>query len=305
MIVSASYRSDIPAFYAEWFRNRFRAGHCRVVNPYGGGAYTVSLRDGVDGFVFWTRNAAPFRDALREVRDAGIPFVVQYTLTGYPHPLDPSVPDAQQALATIRALAAEYGPRAVVWRYDPIVVTDLTPAGHHRVTFARLAEGLAGAVDEVVISFASIYRKTARNLGAAARRHGFAWADPEAGEKRALLTDLAGIAAAQGMACTLCSQPDLLVAGVDGARCVDAARLSAVAARPVAARPKGNRPGCLCHESRDIGDYDSCLHGCVYCYAVAARAAARRRWQAHDPNGEFLIPPAQKSMQRPLRSQSS
>jgi hypothetical protein len=296
MIVSASYRTDIPAFYGAWFVNRLRAGWCRVANPYGGPPSTVPLAGpGVDGFVFWTRNAGPFRPALAEVAARGLPFVVQFTITGYPRALETSVTDAARAAAQLRGLADMYGPRAAVWRYDPVLVTDLTPPAWHLETFSRLAAGLAGATDEVVVSFANIYRKTARNLTAAARRHGFAWRDPEPGEKRALLAALAPVAAEHGMALTLCTQPALLepapVPGTAPARCVDAVRLSDVAGRPVAAREKGNRPGCHCAESRDIGAYDTCPHGCVYCYAVRDRDRARRAHKAHDPGGPFLLPP--------------
>lgn len=119
MIISASYRTDIPAFHAAWFENRFRAGFARVVNPYGGPPSTVPLRQGVDGFVFWTRNAAPFHGALRLVRRAELPFVVQYTVTAYPRALDRSVIEPERALADIRALAAEHGPRAVVGATTP------------------------------------------------------------------------------------------------------------------------------------------------------------------------------------------
>ncbi len=289
MIVSASYRTDIPAFYGAWFANRFRAGFARVRNPYGGNPYTVPLREGVDGFVFWTRNARPFLPVLREVRDSGLPFVVQYTVTAYPRALETSVAPAADAVATIRELAEAFGPRAVVWRYDPIVATSLTTADWHVATVARLAAALEGAVNECCASFATIYRKTARNMDVAARAHRFAWKDPAEERKRLLLARLQDKAAAHGMTLTLCSQPDLLVDGVAAARCVDAARLSDIAGRQIATRTKGNRPGCFCAESRDLGDYDTCPHGCVYCYAVGSRAAAKRRHRLHDPNGEFLI----------------
>lgn len=296
MIISASYRTDIPAFYGEWFVNRFRAGFARVANPYGGPAGSVSLRDGVDGFVFWTRNAQLFLPALAEVRAAGIPFVVQYTVTGYPRALESSVVEAGRAVAAVRALSARYGPKAVVWRYDPVVVSELTPPAFHRDNFSRLADMLAGAVDEVVISFATIYRKTARNMEAAARAHGFGWRDLGEAEKRELAAGLVRLAAARGMRLTLCSQEAYLVPGAEGAACVDARRLEEVArgwglSSAIAARVKGNRPGCLCHESRDIGAYDSCPHGCVYCYAVGSRSLAKRRHGEHDPASEFLIRP--------------
>lgn len=297
MIISASYRTDIPAFYAAWFENRFRAGFARVVNPYGRQVSEVPLRAGVDGFVFWTRNAQPFAGALRLVRAAGLPFMVQYTVTGYPRTLERSVVEPERAVADIRAIAAEHGPRAVVWRYDPIVFSDVTPVDFHRANFARLAAALAGAVDEVVISFAQIYKKTARNMDAAARAHGFAWQDPDDDAKRMLATELAAVAAGHGMRLSVCSQAAYTVPGAHGAACIDARRLEDVAAgwgapRAIAAKVKGNRPDCLCHESRDIGAYDTCPHGCAYCYAVGSRTLAKRRFAEHDPLSEFLIAPA-------------
>ncbi|HVO13626.1 MAG TPA: DUF1848 domain-containing protein [Alphaproteobacteria bacterium] len=291
MIISASYKTDIPAFYGDWLMARLDAGYCHVVNPYGRQVHRVDLRpEAVDGFVFWTRNLALFMAPLAEIERRGFPFIVQFTLTGYPRALEAATVAAGRAVGQIRAVAADYGPRAAVWRYDPILVSSLTPLDWHRVHFARLADALAGAVDEVVVSFAQIYRKTGRNLAAAARRHGFDWRDPEPAEKRALLADLARIAAARGMRLTLCTQPELVMDGIGAARCVDAQRLSDVAGHPIAARQKGNRPGCLCAQSRDIGDYDSCTQGCVYCYAVSSRALAQRRRRAHDPASEMLIP---------------
>ena len=142
----------------------------------------------------------------------------------------------------------------------------------------------------MVFSFLQPYRKTTRNLDAAASLHGFGWRDPPLDEKRALLTDLSAIALNAGMAPTLCTQPHLLdVPGVSAARCIDMKRLSDIAGRHIAGRRKGNRPGCDCAESRDIGDYDTCLQGCAYCYAVNSRVVAQRRLKAHDPEGEFLI----------------
>lgn len=272
MIVSASYRSDIPAFYARWFEERLEAGSVAVKNPYGGAHYTVSLRPGdVAAYVFWTRNAAPFATALRRVAGDGVPFVVQFTITGYPRALESSVIDEERAVAQIRDLAGRYGARAVVWRYDPVLLTSLTPPDWHRARLARLAGLLRGSVDEVCLSFAHVYAKTRRNLGRAAEQHGFSWYDPEDAEKAALLAELSNIANDYCMAGTVCSQPDL---GGVPARCIDVGRLSDVAGRLVRARRKGNRPGCLCAESRDIGAYDTCPHGCVYCYAVRDRDKA-------------------------------
>jgi len=297
MIVSASYRTDIPAFYGEWFLNRLKAGFCRVANPYGGKPYDVPLAgERVDGFVFWTRNAAPFRAALERLAADGVPFVVQYSLTAYPRPLEASVVDCERTIAAMRDLAARFGPRMVVWRYDPVLVSSLTPPAWHRETFARLAEALTAgtmpATDEVVLSFAQVYAKTRANTDRAAARHGFSWCDPPTDEKRALLADLTRIASERELTASLCAQPALLGSGLTAARCIDVERLSKVAGRAIGAREKGNRPGCLCAESRDIGAYDSCPHGCVYCYAVRRPTVAKANYQSHDPEGEFLLPPA-------------
>jgi hypothetical protein len=288
MIVSASYRTDIPAFYAPWFMNRLAAGFCRVRNPYGGADYRVDLTpEAVDGFVLWTRNIAPLQPGLETVRQRA-PFVVQFTVTGYPRPLEAAVIAAERAVEQIRGLRRDWGPRAAVWRYDPILLTSLTPAAWHLANFGGLAAALAGAVDEVAVSFAQSYRKTRRNLDAAAAESGFTWRDPPDGEKRNLLSRLAAIAGEHGMRLTICTQPELAVPGAEPSRCIDAARLGDVAGTPLSARTKGNRPGCLCAESRDIGIYDSCPHGCVYCYAVTSRTRAAAFKGAHDPDAERL-----------------
>jgi DNA repair photolyase len=288
MIVSASYRTDIPAFHTRWLLERLAAGYAEVRNPYGGAPYRVSLAAGdVTGFVLWTRNLKPLLPHLPAIA-ARAPFTVQFTLTGYPRALEPAVIAEEAGIAQLQALRRDWGPRVAVWRYDPILATSLTPPEAHRASFTRIALALRGSVDEVVVSFADLYRKSARNLAAAAKRHGFTWRDPEPAEKRVLLADLARIAAEQGMHLTLCTEPELVCEDIAPARCIDAERLSDVAQQPIAAREKGNRPGCLCAESRDIGAYDTCAQGCVYCYAVSSSEQAAARIQAQDASAPSL-----------------
>jgi hypothetical protein len=278
MILSASYRSDIPAFHGDWFLAALTAGEVAVANPYNRRTSIVNLRpNAVDGYVFWTRNARPFARALAAVAAQGKPFVVQYTIIGYPRSLDANVIDPALAIANAREIAHAYGRRAVVWRYDPILLTPETETAWHRANFAKVADALAGITDEVIISFAQLYAKSARNLAKA----GLIWRVPDLAEQAALTAELGEAAAQRGMSLSLCTQPDLSAAsGLPGARCVDAARLGDIAGRPVAAAAKGNRPGCLCAESRDIGAYDSCVHGCNYCYAVSDHTAVQRRMRA-------------------------
>ncbi|MGE5672874.1 MAG: DUF1848 domain-containing protein [Mycobacterium leprae] len=284
MIISASYKTDIPAFYGDWFMRRLKAGFCEMVNPYGGQLYRIPLTpDQVDGFVFWTKNVGPFLPHLAEIRRMGYPFMVHYGISAYPRVIEPRVAPADRAVAHMRQLAESYGPRVAVWRYDPILITSLTPVEFHRRNFATLAAQLAGTTDEVVISFAQIYRKTERNLSAAARLHGFTWEDPADAVKCELTGELVAIARSHGMELSVCSQAAYCVSGAAPARCVDARRLSDVAGRKITARRQGNRPDCGCDQSRDIGAYDTCPHGCVYCYAVQSPAAAKRSLQSHNP----------------------
>lgn len=284
MIISASYRTDIPAFYGPWFLQRLNDGHCSVANPWGGKPYSVALTsDAVDGFVFWTRNLRPFAPHLTTVRRHA-PFVVHYTVTSYPRMFDARTPTARHAVDDIREAAQTYGQSAVVWRYDPVLISSLTPMAWHLRNFRVLASQLAGAIDEVVVSYTHFYRKTERNLTRAAEDHGFIYQNPPPTEKQGLIAELAEISAEFGIALTICAQPEFQAGDAGAARCIDADRLARVADQPVDAAVKGNRPGCLCHESRDIGAYDTCPHGCVYCYAVRNRDEAKIRFTEHDPS---------------------
>lgn len=293
MIISASYKTDIPAFYGEWLLNRVQTGFCRMVNPYNRKQVVrVPLgRDDVDAFVFWTRNVRPFFGGLETLRGLGYPFTVQFTITGYPAELETSVIPPRRTVDDFRKLAEIYGPRVAVWRYDPILLSSLTDLDFHRRNFETLSRSLAGATDEVVVSWTQFYRKTQRNLAAASTSGDFTAADPDDEAKRSLLAEFQAIAADRGMALTICSQPGLLVEGAGEARCIDSTRLRDVAGHDVTPRGKAPRPTCRCLPSRDIGEYDTCPHGCVYCYAVASPPKAAERYRRHDPAAEFLFTP--------------
>jgi len=302
MIISASSRTDIPAFYGEWFQNRLDAGYCLSVNPFNGAVYRIGLqRHEVEGFVFWTKNLGPFLPRLRVLTDRGFPFVIQYTINGYPRRLEPSVGPAESACEHMRFVSRTYGSKVGVWRYDPILLTDLTDFDFHRTNFAGLAGELAGAVDEVVVSYASLaYRKARRNLDLAARRGGFRWDDPDDDRKQAFLSELAVIAAGHEMTLRLCAQPKYLSPGVREASCIDAGRLAQVAGHPISGWKPGHRgKQCACDYSRDIGAYDTCLHGCVYCYALSDLRVSRALHRQHDPLAEWLLPPRRVDRKKP------
>src|SRR5437660_1588400 len=145
MIISASYKTDIPTFYGEWFMNRLQAGSCKMVNPYGGQVYTIPLApETVDGFVFWTKNIGPFLKHLPEVHERGYTFIVQHTINGYPRQLESKVIDYSHTIEHMKKLSSEYGPDIAIWRYDPIIISSLTTLDWHRQNFEGLAKSLEG-----------------------------------------------------------------------------------------------------------------------------------------------------------------
>ncbi|MBN1866537.1 DUF1848 family protein [Candidatus Sumerlaeota bacterium] len=165
LIVSASRRTDIPAFYGEWFRRRLDAGWCETANPFTGHTYRVSLApDDVLGWVFWSRNYEPFLDVLRDLHRRGQRFLCHFTIIGYPRILEPRAPDADRMIDVAHRLAADFGLEVVQWRYDPILLSSLTPPEWHEHHFAEMARRLRGAARRCLFSFPTMYKKTARNL---------------------------------------------------------------------------------------------------------------------------------------------
>jgi hypothetical protein len=282
-IVSASRRSDIPAFYSRWFINRVRAGFCHTINPFGGQVRRVSLRpEDTLGFVFWTRHAKPLERRLDDLRDYRYYFHV--TVNGYGPALERRNPRLEQAVAGFRRLADRISPARVNWRYDPIVLGESTPPEYHLRHFDELARELEGYTSRCYFSFVSVYGKTKRNMGAT----GLSWIEPGAETRAGLSKQLAAIAASRGIALLSCCEDALVCCGVGKARCVDGEILGLD--QPLRSVP--SRPQCGCVESVDIGAYDTCQFDCTYCYATNSWTAARRRAGAHDPEDTVLWRPS-------------
>ncbi|HPU75793.1 MAG TPA: DUF1848 family protein, partial [Bacillota bacterium] len=154
MIISASRRTDIPAFYTKWFMNRIRQGSCVVVNPFNSSQrYCVDLApDAVDAIVFWSKNPAPLIPHLGELDDMGYRYYFQLTICNYPRDIEQYLPPLPERIATAVELARRIGPRRVIWRYDPIIISSRTDAQFHRREFASLASALEGSTTRVVVS---------------------------------------------------------------------------------------------------------------------------------------------------------
>jgi hypothetical protein len=306
MIISASYKTDIPAFYGQWFMNRLEAGYCRVVNPYSQQPFTVSLdKSYAEGFVFWTKNITPFFDNLQKVQNLDYPFIVQYTINNYPSILESRVIDYSMSIKNVKKISDTFGKRVCVWRYDTIIISEITPVSFHLSNFESLCRELTGYVDEVVVSFVQLYKKTKINFEKNLTKEGIQYFEPSLQEKMDILKGLLEIAMVFELQLTLCSQPECLIDGVNEARCVDAKRISSIGGTRIDSKLKGARQECGCFESRDIGDYDTCPHGCIYCYAVKNHEVALARYKKHDPKSEFLFTPDNYVPEELLRPQSS
>ncbi len=275
-VISASRRSDVPAYHSAWLMERLRSGWCEVRNPFGGQVRRVDLRpDAVLALVLWTRDPSPLLPHLPELVERGYRAMLQLTLDDYPAFLEPAAPDAARVVEAAAGFREVMGEASIVWRYDPVILTERTPPSYHRRRVGELSRRLEGLTDTCVTSFVDLYRKTLRNLEPALEAEGIGRLPVDPTRDETLVSDLALTVAERGMALELCCEPDLEGEHAGRARCVDDRRLARLLGEPVRLRAAPTRKGCGCRASVDIGAYDTCARGCVYCYANRSPSAGR------------------------------
>ncbi len=285
MLLSVSRRTDIPAHYAPWFYNRLQAGFVLVRNPRNPHAVSkISLSpDVVDGIVFWTKNPVPMLGRLDALR--AYPFVFQFTLTPYGPDVEPGLPAKREVLLpAFRELSRRLGPARVLWRYDPIFLSPRYTEAFHLRAFAALAKALSPYTEVCTLSFLDVYRGIRHRLAPLQA----APCPPDA--QRRLAEGFSEIAKRYGLRLQTCAEEiDLSAYGIEHGHCVDGALFSRLLGCPLAVRKDPNqRPACGCAESIDIGAYDTCRSGCVYCYATASAASAANHASLHDPDSPLL-----------------
>lgn len=294
MIISASRRTDIPAFYSKWFMNRIRAKYCLVPNPHNMnqvGRILLNPSD-VEAIIFWSKNPAPLLPYLDELDKLGFHYYFQFTLNDYPRALEPNIPPIHDRISTFKDLSQVVGPLRVIWRYDPIIISNLTTCEFHRERFAQIAEELKGKTYRVMVSIVDFYQKTERRLSQLEKEEGFSFErDPLFLTSTAnLLKDLAGIAEKNSMQIFTCAEEkDYSPLGVPQGRCIDDRLLAKIWSLNLAYRKDPyQRASCLCMRSKDIGINDTCIHGCPYCYSTTNYTVAQRRFNEHDPDSPIL-----------------
>ncbi len=293
MIVSASRATDIPAFYSRWFFDRLREGYARWRNPYSGKDSYVSF-DRTRFIVFWSKNPAPIIKYLPLLKERKIGCYFQFTLNDYEaEGLEPNLPSLNQRIETFKQTANLLGVGSVVWRFDPLVLTDMISADDLLRKIENIAGKLKGYAEKLVFSFADIstYKKVGRNLSAAGINYR-EWTESEMLNFARQLSDLN----LELELATCAEKIDLSQFGISHNRCIDPdliirlapdlhSEISGIKA------DKGQRPLCGCVTSKDIGAYNTCPHGCAYCYANSSPFSAHQNYLRHqqNPNDDSII----------------
>lgn len=282
LIISASRATDIPAFYADWFFRRLEKGYVRWRNPFSGQDSYVSFGN-TRFIVFWSKNPAPLLPYLPILKERGIGCYIQYTLNDYEaEGLEPNVPPLSQRIETFRRAVEALGRGAVVWRFDPLVLTYKINIDTLLEKIAHIANALTGYTEKLVFSFADIesYKKVSRNL----RQSGInyrEWDEESMRESAARLSTLNRNNWNLELA-TCAERIDLSEYGIGHNRCIDPELISRLAPDDEilqnflynAKTDTGQRKACGCILSKDIGAYNTCPHGCLYCYANTSSASA-------------------------------
>ncbi len=293
MIISASRRTDIPAFYSPWMMHRLREGFCDVPNPFNiKKIRRVSLKPSdVEAIVFWTRYPAPMLSSLVDCIQMGHNILFLVTITGYPRFMELNRPPVQKSLDSVLRLAERIGHNRIMWRYDPIVMTQRFSADYHRLQFHKLASALSGSTNRVTVSFFQEYSKNRKRMREALQDD-MGPIQLERHEEDSLLTDLACISQTFGMSFSICASGDrILPDGVLAGSCIDAGLIHKEFGTTVSSgKDSGQRKTCGCVPSCDIGMYDSCHFGCAYCYAVKNFSLAQKNRLLHDPTASSLLP---------------
>lgn len=307
VIVSASRSTDIPAFFSEWFMARLHRGYVRWINPFNRLPQYVSFsRTRV--IVFWSKNPKPLIQYLPEIDAKGINYYFQFTLNDYTaEGLEPNVPPLSQRVETFKALSDKLGKKRVIWRFDPLILTDTLTVDRITDRIAEVATMIRSYTERLVISFADIkvYKKVQNNL---AREHvNYHEFTPE------LMIEVARRLQVMnrewGLKIATCAEcVDLEPYGIEHNRCIDDRLMTdvfpqdrklmdflgfqpdffAAPSRPYM-KDKGQRKECGCIMSKDIGMYDTCHHLCAYCYANTSCKAVENNIRRHNPNSDALV----------------
>ncbi len=281
MIISASRRTDIPAFYSEWFMNRLAEGYVLIPNPRNPNRLgRVKLTpENVDCIAFWTKNPIPMFERFPMLDSMGYSYYMQFTLTAYDNTIETNLPPKAELLQAFIEMSKQIGACRSIWRYDPIIIDIKHPVEWHIDQFTAMCERLQSYMERCVISFVDPYKSLNNRYRALTN-----------GEMIAIASGFAEIADKYGITLYTCAEEiELSQYGIKHGSCIDQQLIEKIIGSRIAAKNDANqRTACRCIESIDIGAYDTCSHGCVYCYATSSAKTVLRRMGAHDPHSPMI-----------------
>ena len=286
MILSVSRRTDIPAFYAEWFMERLRQKYVLVRNPFN--AHNISRiplsPENVDAIVFWTKNSKPIHRYLDEIDELGYKYYFQYTITPYRNDLEEKVQDKKEIVETFKKLSEKIGSEKVILRYDPVILSDNYTIDFHKKAFARLCDLLAPYTKKIVFSFLDDYKKISKNIKQLNIK------EISAEEMCIMAEYFADTAKKYNLKIESCAeQIDLERFGINHGKCIDNELIEKITGYKLSVGRDNQRNACGCIKCIDIGEYNTCMHKCLYCYANINKDAAFTNYKLHDNKSPLLI----------------
>lgn len=286
MILSVSRRTDIPAFYAEWFMERLRQKYVLVRNPFN--IHSISriplTPDNVDTIVFWTKNSKPIHRYLDEIDELGYKYYFQYTITPYKNDLEEKVQDKKEIVETFKKLSEKTGSEKVILRYDPVILSDNYTIDFHKKAFARLCDLLAPYTKKIIFSFLDDYKKISKNIKQLNIK------EISAEEMCIMAEYFADTAKKYNLKIESCAeQIDLERFGINHGKCIDNELIEKITGYKISAGRDNQRNACGCIKCIDIGEYNTCMHKCLYCYANINKDTAFKNYKLHDKKSPLLI----------------
>ena len=279
MIISASRRTDIPALYPQWFLNRLKAGEVLVPNPYNRKKVSrISLSpDTVDCIAFWTKNPEPILPFLKEIDEMGYQYYFQMTITDYDSDMETELPSIAESMATFLLVSEMLGKERMDWRFDPIILNEKYTVPYHLEKFEMMCEWMHKATTRCIIRFVDTNKDSP-------------FLELEQEDMIELAEGLSKIARNYQLPIYTCSEKiDLSRYGIQHGACIDKEKIHKLIGYKVdLKKDPGQRRECGCAESIDIGMYDTCIHGCKYCYATGSLESAKKKYGQHDP-GSLLL----------------
>lgn len=313
IIISASRSTDIPAFYADWFFHRLKVGYSAWTNPFNGVKSYVSYEK-TRFIVFWSKNPEPLIKHLDCLKDKRINCYIQFTLNDYENEgLEKGVPKLEKRIETFKKLVEKLGKGRVIWRFDPLILTDTITPETLLQKIENIGNQLQGYTEKLVFSFADIasYKKVKSNLEKN-QIHYTEWTENQMNEFAKNLSELNRKWNFQLATCG--EKINLALYGIAHNKCVDDELMIRFAkndsilmdflgvevtnslfegeqiVRKKDNKDKGQRAFCGCVVSKDIGEYNTCPHLCEYCYANASKEHAVKNYKVHlqNPEGETI-----------------